>query len=442
MKSIAKAVLAVEPLLLVIIAAASWFPESYQVNTLLLLIPPACARLVLYRRLWVSSPLNLYLFAFLILSAANTAVALASSAAPPYSWGWYQVGKLAMGMALALGIVTIIYERGRIGGLLLGLLGLAVLVGVLGLGSAQFIAGKSAQMTPIIERLPQLRGFPGAEGGFNVNEIGGAMAYFAPLAAGIAIYDWRVRKAPWRMLTATLAFVLLLLALFLGQSRLSVLGVIIALGGLILLLIPARRWQYLALALLLALCGLEGLIVTQVALPTTVATRYAQTTEASTTMRLEIWRAALTLIRENPLTGYGLNQFRRREVRNMYVPKYNLVFIPHAHNELLQIGTDTGIPGMLLYLAWNLTLVWMIWRTWRKGDPFLKAVGLSAGAGLAAHAFFGLGDAITLFDRFAFVYWLFVGLVGSAYVLACRSPAAAHPEMECERESFAQSEAE
>ena len=64
----------------------------------------------------------------------------------------------------------------------------------------------------------------------------------------------------------------------------------------------------------------------------------------------------------------------------------------------------------------------MVWQTWRKGDLFLTAVGVSAGAGLLAHAIFGVADAITLYDRFVFAYWLMVGLVGGAYALAVKTP--------------------
>ncbi|MFN8448192.1 MAG: hypothetical protein U0521_06290 [Anaerolineae bacterium] len=46
--------------------------------------------------------------------------------------------------------------------------------------------------------------------------------------------------------------------------------------------------------------------------------------------------------------------------------------------------------------------------------------GLEESAGLLAHAIFGLADAITLFDRFTWAYWLMVGLVCSAYVLSRR----------------------
>ncbi len=422
MKPFAKAILFIEPLLLAIIVSAFWFDNPARVNFLPLLIAPLVARLILYRRLFVSTPLSGFLLLFLILCAVNTYVALADPLLPPYSWGWYQLGRPIMGVLLAFSMTSIAYERKNLDGTLMVVLLVGVLVGVLGLGGAQYI-GKSLQLEALIQFIPPITTFPGALGGFNVNEIGGAMAFFAPLAAGIAFYEWGNWRSRTRRIVATTGFILLTLAVFLGQSRLAIVGVTVTLGLLVFLLIPKWRWRLTALGLLGLFVVVEVSLVTQIFQPTTVSTASIERDESSLNQRPEIWGAAINLIREYPLTGYGLNQFRRREVRDTYVPNFAMTVIPHAHDELLQVGTDLGILGMLVYVAWHLALAYMVWQTWRKGDRFLKAVVASAAGGLVAHAIFGLADAITLFDRFTFAYWLLVGLVGGAYVLARRLPA-------------------
>ena len=259
-----------------------------------------------------------------------------------------------------------------------------------------------------------------------MNEIGGAMAFFAPFAAGIILYDVRTRSAPLRLLLAAVAFALLALALALGQSRFALIGVLLTIGVLIFLLIPTPRWRYATLAVWLVACLLEVGIVMQVFAPVLSSPEAAETAtirdEESLAQRPVIWGAALGIIRDYPLTGVGPNEFRSRAVRAKYpVPNFAMTVVPHAHNELLQVGTDLGIPGMILYIGWHVALAWMVWRVWRKGDPLLKAVAASAAAGLIAHTIFGLGDAITMYDRFAFAYWLFVGMAGGAYVLTCRA---------------------
>lgn len=425
MKQFARAILIVEPLLLAIMVASFWFPDSYRVNILVLLIPPALARLILYRRLWVNTPLNIFFYGFLLLCAANTYLATTHAGQVPYSWGWYELGRPIMGVALALSILSIVYERRHIDGAVLVVLLVSLLVGVLGLVSAQYI-GKSDQLQFLIDLVPKYTNFPGAVGGFNVNEIGGAMAFFAPFTAGIAIYEWRKRNAPVLLILATIAFAVLALALALGQSRFALIGVLLTIGVLIFLLIPTRRWKYATLAVWLVVCLLEVGIVTQVFVPKSSSTAASDATvrdESSLAQRPVIWGAALGIIRDYPLTGVGLNEFRSRQVRAKYpVPNFAMSVVPHAHNELLQVGTDAGIPGMILYIGWHIALAWMVGKAWRKGDPLVKAVAASAAAGLIAHALFGLGDAITMYDRFFFAYWIFVGMAGGAYVLACHPP--------------------
>lgn len=64
----------------------------------------------------------------------------------------------------------------------------------------------------------------------------------------------------------------------------------------------------------------------------------------------------------------------------------------------------------------------MLLRIWRTDDNLVRAAALAAGAGLVAHAFFGLADAIALYDRFIFAYWLLVGIVAGCYLQATRAP--------------------
>ncbi|MFN8448194.1 MAG: hypothetical protein U0521_06300 [Anaerolineae bacterium] len=220
MTFLARAVLRLEPLLLGVVVSAFWFDDPSRVNYLPLLIPPMLARLILYRRIWVNVTISLPLYLFVALCAVNTWVALQNPASPPFSWGWYVVGRPMMGVALALSVASMVYERGRIQEVLLAVLVLAVLVGALGLTGAQYTSTKSKQLLFLIDHIPQVYNVPGAPGGFNVNEIGGAMAFFAPLAAGVmfAAYALNARAARVRLGASVVGFTLLALALFLGRA--------------------------------------------------------------------------------------------------------------------------------------------------------------------------------------------------------------------------------
>ena len=416
MKKLAQAVLLIEPLLLAVTVIVFWFPDtSSRLWSLTLFIPPMIARVILYRRLWVSTPLNLLFYLFLAVAAINTSIALTNPGVAPYSWGWWSMGRPLMGVGVALSLASIAYERGSVKAMVLVVVLLSVLVGVLGLGSAQYTA-KSAQLQALVNAVPKISGFPGAEHGFNVNEIGGAMAFFAPFVAGIAFYDWRSkgRGASIRRISATIAFILLAFALILGQSRFAIFGVILALGALSFLLIPAGRWRNVMLVALVLMSAFEIYLVVNPAPSNEVLT--ARDADSLTT-RLQIWGSALSIIRDHPVSGVGLNMFRANIVRAQYpAPAYGASVLPHAHDELLQVGSDTGIPGLILYVLWHAVLIIMLLRIWRTNDSFARAAAFAAGAGLAAHAFFGLADAITLFDRFIFAYWLLVGIVAGCYL--------------------------
>ncbi len=67
--------------------------------------------------------------------------------------------------------------------------------------------------------------------------------------------------------------------------------------------------------------------------------------------RLGIWKSSLLMIKDKPLTGYGIGSYER------IFPKYNFpakaiaryqMGTPFAHNELLQIGATVGLGGMVL----------------------------------------------------------------------------------------------
>ena len=85
--------------------------------------------------------------------------------------------------------------------------------------------------------------------------------------------------------------------------------------------------------------------------------------------------------------------------------------------EWLQAATDLGVPGLIVFVGFQAAAGWMLWRVWRRGSPRDRAVALAVAAGLVAHMIFGLGDAIALWDRFAFGYWWMIGLAAAQYAV-------------------------
>jgi O-antigen ligase len=326
-----------------------------------------------------------------------------------------------LGIAMFSYFVEKARETNRMDELLGATLVLAGVVAAFALGASQWNS-KSLVLRFMTDALPRITDFLApfdAKGGFNANEIAGALAWLCPLVAGLIAYQWSRYNRFWRGLTV-LVFAALFLALFLGQSRFALAGTLVALAVLVKLLIPTRRMRWTVWGALAAIAILEILIVRDVFVPPGQQV-LAERDEASMSTRFDIWGSALNIMRDYPLTGVGLNMFRDGRVRAQYpVPSFPSPVLPHAHNEWLQVGADMGIPGLIAIIGLQLVTVYALYKGFRQGSPGAKAVFAAVGAGLFAHAFFGLGDAITLWDRFAFVLWWLVALGGAQYALQGR----------------------
>ncbi len=413
LKTLAVWVLRFEPYLLALTVFLFWMTPE-RLEFLLLFLPPLIARVIVHRRLWTPTPLDALLLALIALVLINYKVA-------PFTRSLWIGSRALMAVPLALAVIEFARRRRSTDRLIIVTLLLSLLVGVLALGSSQW-ADKSLLLKPITSVLPRITNFPGAVKGFNVNEIAGAIAWLMPFAAGIAIFDWRENRPGARRNLATAAFFALWLALFLGQSRMAIAGLIFAMAILIVWLIPRGRWQGLAWVSLIAFAVLEVVLFIGIFSPDT---NLEQRDENSWRSRVLIWQSAADMIIDYPLTGVGMNKYRLRDVRKLYpVERYEDRVLPHAHNELLQIGADMGVPGMLLYIGLHGVGLWMLVRLWRvspqRSEARMMAVTL-AGC-FIAHAVFGLADAITLWDRFIFVFWWLVGMVGAQYVVTVKMP--------------------
>lgn len=434
LKTLARGILALEPFLIVASVFWFWMIDPNRIFGLLMFIPPMIARLILYRRLWKPTPLDPFFVIFLALCVISVYTA-------PYTRGNITLGgelfqasvpynnilpfRPLMGMLLVISMADAAWRRQNLNVLIWISIALGLLIGILGLSASQWTT-KSTLFLPFLDLLPRITQFPGANGGFNVNEIGGAMAWLTPLMATIAIMAWRnADPTRWgwiQRISATTAFILLISALFFGQSRFALIGVILALAIIIYFLMPKgnpRRWAYIALAIFTIV---ELLIFAKILDTESTASSLAQRDEDSVTSRLLIWGSGLAMIEDYPLTGVGMNMFRDNPLREAYPVEGYLVgerILPHAHNELIQVGADLGLPGLFVFIAWHAVLLWMFFKVLRSQRENWIALAWVVGVttALLSHAVFGMGDAITLWDRFTFLFWWVMGLGAATYVV-------------------------
>lgn len=386
-----------------------------------LAVPAFALRFLIWRRLASWTPLLGFALGLLALSLLNYA------AAPMQRESyWIVMSRPLLGIWLLVAFGEMARAAGRMDGLLLASAGLGLLLGLGALLSSDWTT-KSALFAPLIENLPRLdtRSFlPDMLLRFNVNEIAGALAWLTPLMVGLALRP-ALEQERWRPLLRTIsatAAALLLIALLLGQSRFAIGGVLI---GLALLLWTQTRGRWRAgLMITLVLVGLLQAVILFNLLPSSGDAGLNERDENTISTRGEIWASSLKMLNDHPVTGIGMAMFRAA-VRQ---PPYEIEYYvqqgrggpPHAHNEWVQMAAEMGWPGLLAFIGMQASAGWMLWRAGRRGSPTVRHLAITLASAWIAHAVYSLGDAIPLWDRFAFLFWWLAGLSAALFLCATR----------------------
>jgi O-antigen ligase len=206
-----------------------------------------------------------------------------------------------------------------------------------------------------------------------------------------------------RRAVAGLALVVLLLATVLTQSGGALLFGIPA--GIISVLILWNRRRGLIVA------GAVGLLL--IALIPFVIPRLQGAlalTRASSFVRTQVWASTISLLRERPLTGAGIDQFLYLYRSRYILPEaWREPDLSHPHNIILDYWVTLGIMGLAVLAAlqlgfWRSALA--AWRRWRERDPLLAAVAVGAIGSMAAFLAHGLIDNSYFVVDLAYVFCL------------------------------------
>ena len=124
--------------------------------------------------------------------------------------------------------------------------------------------------------------------------------------------------------------------------------------------------------------------------------------------RIYCWKSSFRMIKEHPLAGVGLGNFR-------YVyPNYMLPgakeYLLHAHNVFLQIAVEMGIPGLLVFL-WLLFLFFKDALAHKGKNEDIRIIRVALSAGIIAILITSLFHDIFHSRQIATLTWYIMGVV-------------------------------
>ncbi len=410
----------IEALLLTVIGFAYWYGYPIRdqwIWLIALLIPVYIQRWTKKQKLWPENPLVYWIFALLALCVVNIFLA-------PYpTRGWIMIFRPLYGLALVLFCLNSALRYGVLPLVKVSTAG-AFLLGIIALTASDWSEGKIEFLRPITQYFVQVTTYPGVEGLFNVNELGGALAWMIPLAFGLVFCFRRLGRMGWHWL-AFISTILMSIALLIGQSLSAILGIAV---GVFITAVPNRYWKpVLAVAL-------AGVVIIQAVITFFPVTFFELASDLSgrrdvTSLehRAVMWQTAQDAVQDHPFTGLGMAMFRLPAVWEDYpTPGFDRYKAFHAHNELLAMGTDFGLPGMMIWTALYITAGYMLLTGWQLGGHTHRLLVKAIAGGLIAHAIYGLTDAVPPWDRFAFLFWWMLGLAAAQYIVVT----ALHPASE------------
>ncbi len=433
-------------LILLLCAPVFLFMQSRQ-SWLLLILPVLwLISLIAHQKVLPLTPLNGILLLF------SVQILISLYATYDISISLPKISSLVFSIALFFALVK--FSSGKksilVTVLLFGIAGSAI--AVLGFFGTSWATAKISAFNPIYALLPSLsRLLPGLSAGFHPNEVAGVLGWVLPIwiiAAGWLIARAKIihKTLKWfpHLLLILMGLISSLLiggVIFLTQSRSAYLGVLFSLVLIMVFALP-RKWRWVFLVAVVA--GVV-LVVFFDAIPLFFnwLSNLFPTSNLSINAysfdtlngRTKIWSRAIIAIQDFSFTGMGMNTFRYL-VHQLYplspvIPNITPKDLGHAHNEILQSALDLGIPGMIAFLALNLSAIWMSVTTILKLQKssrrtlnnqtilmreFYQIVSIGLLAGFIGHFIYAITDAISLGAKPGFVFWILLSLVTSIYM--------------------------
>ena len=91
----------------------------------------------------------------------------------------------------------------------------------------------------------------------------------------------------------------------------------------------------------------------------------------SSLARIEVYKEACRIFKDNKITGVGFEGFFQEQNRNMY--KFNKEYF-HPHNMALKLLSETGIIGFISYYLFMGSIIYNLWKKYKTNKYYLCGI--------------------------------------------------------------------
>jgi putative inorganic carbon (HCO3(-)) transporter len=329
-------------------------------------------------------------------------------------WATFDIGFSAskvlgvvLGIATFFAIVSAIRNTSQMDLALQLFIAAGVALAIVGLLGTNWI-GKVPLLQKITARMPAvIRGVPGQTEGFQPNAIAGVLVLFVPLQIAFAAASKKSVSSLRRLLHLG-ALAIVGGTLLLTQSRSGWIALAVGLCAWAVWHSRRSRMVFAGAAIIGAIAALTSWSRIAPLIARAAGSGIAEDAEG----RLELWSRAIYGIQDFPITGMGMNAFRK--VMPVFYPTFlgsPDTDVAHAHNHLLQAALDLGLPGLIAYLAlWFGAAGLLTVGIRNTTDPDRRRIISGMAAGMIAYFVFGTADTIALGAKVGIFFWIALAL--------------------------------
>lgn len=168
------------------------------------------------------------------------------------------------------------------------------------------------------------------------------------------------------------------------------------------------------------LLGVAGVILLFLAAPDVIISRFTSIgdmADGSTSYRVAIWLGTISMLKDYWVCGIGPGTAAFNIIYPSY--SYNTATAQHSHNLFLQIVSDCGICGLIIFLLLIIVFIRMMCSAISKEkDRTAKIFQISALSSVGGFMVQSMADYSFYNYRVMFLFWAFMGL---SALFACRS---------------------